>query len=113
MSGLSGSGSSGAISGALSGTNLSAGANLSVRQRNDIPSLVTEQVDVYTLRCNINYRVNYEGETGRVTCVPIASDAISTMTQNFTSNVNEFKSRKGRNVENFSQNTNGKCKARY
>ena len=28
-------------------------------------------------------------------------------------NVNEFKSRKGRNVENFSQNTNGKCKTRY
>ena len=32
---------------------------------------------------------------------------------NFTSHVYEFKSRKGRNVENFSQNTNGKCKARY
>jgi hypothetical protein len=28
-------------------------------------------------------------------------------------NVNGFKSRKGRRVENFSQNTNGKCKARY
>ena len=31
----------------------------------------------------------------------------------FTSNVYEFKSRKDRNVESFSQNTNGKCKARY
>ena len=28
-------------------------------------------------------------------------------------NVNGFKSKKGRNVESFSQNTNGKCKARY
>ena len=28
-------------------------------------------------------------------------------------NVNEFKSRKGRNVESFSQNTNGKCKSKY
>jgi hypothetical protein len=31
----------------------------------------------------------------------------------FTSNVYKFKSRRGRNVENFSQNTNDKCKAKY
>ena len=44
----------------------------------------------------------------------LASGNFATSNQDgFTSHVYEFKSRKGRNVERFSQNTNGKCKARY
>ena len=33
--------------------------------------------------------------------------------QGFTSHVYELKSKKDRNVENFSQNANSKCKTRY
>jgi hypothetical protein len=42
----------------------------------------------------------------KLTCTPYVPQA------EFT-NVKGFKSKKGRNVEKFSQNTNGKCKARY
>ena len=79
-----------------------------------IPGVLTDKVDVHTLTCGVGYVVNYESDTGKVTCIQTASDlSDASMNQNFTSNVNEFKSRKGRNVESFSQNTNGKCKARY
>ena len=54
--------------------------------------------------CPSGYRI--VDNNGSYSCV-------NTETAGFTSNVYEFKSRKGRNVESFSQNTNGKCKARY
>jgi hypothetical protein len=95
--------------------------NLGTTFRRGVPGVITDKVDVYTLTCGSGYNVNYESDTGKVSCVRAdgyleleANPYLSTDTkQNFTSNVNEFKSRKGRNVESFSQNTNGKCKARY
>ena len=60
--------------------------------------------DIQTISCDEGYSVTSVSDQGVGTCVP---------NQAFTSHVYESKSRKGRNVENFSQNTNGKCKARY
>jgi len=95
-------------------------SNVNIVRIRSVPKVVTDKVDVHTLTCDEGFLVSYEGETGKVSCTPIVTpelsskvDTASNMRQNFTSNVNEFKSRKGRNVENFSQNTNGKCKARY
>jgi hypothetical protein len=59
-----------------------------------------------TLSCHVNQVSSFNTDTKILTCSnPVAQ-------QKFT-NVNGFKSRKCRNVENFSQNTNDKCKARY
>jgi hypothetical protein len=62
-----------------------------------------------SLSCHTNQVSSYNTATKLLTCSnPVASTAV----QRFT-NVNGFKSRKCRNVENFSQNMNDKCKARY
>jgi len=60
---------------------------------------------VVSITCPAGYSYTNATTNGIITCTQ--------QVQHYTSNVYEFKSRKGRNVENFSQNTNGKCKARY
>ena len=70
----------------------------------NLPSIEnTNQINV--LKCPIGFKLNYHSNSGIVSCKSIPSG--------FTSIIYEFKSRKNFNVENFSQNTNGKCKARY
>jgi hypothetical protein len=66
-----------------------------------------------TLSCHVNQVASYNTDTKILNCSnPVSSTAAPPAQQKFT-NVNGFKSRKSRNVESFSQNTNGKCKARY
>jgi hypothetical protein len=102
------------MSGVLGGFGSGVSSGVSGTLKRGIPGVITSMVDVHTLTCGDGYVVNYESDTGKVSCIRTASDlSDASMKQNFTSNVNEFKSRKGRNVESFSQNTNGKCKARY
>jgi hypothetical protein len=77
-------------------------------QRTPKELMVPHQVDPNCNNDNHNGTCEMEICTldgATLTCLPYAP-------QKFT-NVYEFKSRKGRNVESFSQNTNGKCKARY
>jgi hypothetical protein len=71
-----------------------------------------------TLSCHVNQVSSYNADTKILTCSnPVSNTVATTATTAPTpaqfTNVNGFKSRKSRNVENFSQNTNGKCKARY
>ena len=73
-----------------------------------IPHIVSTITNTHTLSCGDGYSVQYDSDTTNVRCLPNGQNA-----SGFTSHVYEFKSRKGRNVEDFSQNTNGKCKARY
>ena len=87
-------------------SNQNEATNMTSKSTAGVPFIttMTNSVNVHTLSCGTGFSVNYESDTGKVTCVP---------TQGFTSNVNGFKSRKGRRVESFSQNTNGKCKSKY
>lgn len=59
--------------------------------------------DIVTVSCDEGSSVT-SVEQGVGVCTP---------NQTFTSHIYESKSRKGRNIENFSQNINKKCKVRY
>jgi hypothetical protein len=69
---------------------------------------IYEIVDPFTCPLNVTpntVTVLWDGSTAyQCNILPISG---------FTSNIYDFKSKKERNIENFSQNTNGKCKARY
>ena len=64
---------------------------------------------ITAIRCPVGYSYTNTTADGVITCTLQQNQ----QNQAFTSHVYEFKSRKGHNVESFSQNTNGKCKARY
>ena len=59
---------------------------------------------IVNIQCPTGFSYNGSTPEGGMSCVPI---------QGFTSHVYEFKSKRSRTVETFSQNSNGKCKARY
>ena len=94
----------------------------STQSNNLIQKVNVAVPDANSLKCNngdteINSDFDTTGKKWLITCQrPDGVEIdyyIDNSMDNFTSNINRFKSRKGRNVENFSQNTNGKCKARY
>jgi hypothetical protein len=67
-----------------------------------------------TIGCNANQVASYNAEEKTLTCSnPVSAAATAAAAQQKFTNVNGFKSKRERNVESFSQNTNGKCKARY
>jgi hypothetical protein len=70
----------------------------------NIPKIISGD-NIYNITCGPNYKVTTSNANSIVSC--------TSGTSGFTSIVYEFKSRKNFNVENFSQNTNGKCKIRY
>jgi len=69
---------------------------------------VKESAAEVEIGCHPNQVASYNSEEKTLTC----SNHISATQQKFT-NVNGFKSKRERNVESFSQNTNDKCKSRY
>ena len=71
---------------------------------NGIMSCSKENQVSVSLECPTGYTYNGSTTEGGMICAPL---------QQFTSHVYEFKSKRGRTVETFSQNRNGKCKARY
>jgi hypothetical protein len=78
------------------------------------PGVAVEEQSVYTLECPSDLTLNSsynDPDNMQVLCSnmpPSGGEGSAPFT-----NVNRFKSRKERNIEKFSQNTNGKCKARY
>ena len=64
----------------------------------------SSEPNTVNINCPDGYSYTSVSEAGVITCTRQSQ-------QGFTSNI--LKSRKDHRVENFSQNTNGKCKARY